>query len=113
MEMPLSRRQCLLAPALLLPGCAARRHATGMGGRSTVARRARVRVAPERVIRTIVGLRPYRPSGFVVRAEKLGDTLVVHNYGHGGSDITLSWGTSKLAVDLGAPGHAGPVAVIG
>ena len=72
-----------------------------------------VRVAPEREIRTVVGLRPYRPSGFVVRAEKLGDTLVVHNYGHGGSGITLSWGTSKLAVELGAPGHRGTVAVLG
>jgi len=72
-----------------------------------------VNVAPEREIRTVVGLRPYRPSGFVVRVEQLGDTRVVHNYGHGGSGITLSWGTSKLAVDLGAPGHRGPVAVLG
>jgi glycine/D-amino acid oxidase-like deaminating enzyme len=72
-----------------------------------------VRVAAEREIRTVVGLRPYRPSGFVVRAERLGDTLVVHNYGHGGSGITLSWGTSKLAVDIGAPGYRGNVAVLG
>jgi D-amino-acid oxidase len=72
-----------------------------------------VRVSAEREIRTVVGLRPYRPSGFVVRAERLGDTLVVHNYGHGGCGITLSWGTSKLAVDIGAPGHTDPVAVIG
>lgn len=76
-------------------------------------RLAPVHVAPEREIRTVVGLRPYRPSGFVVRVESLGDTRVVHNYGHGGGGITLSWGTAKLAVDLGAPGHAGPVAVIG
>ncbi len=72
-----------------------------------------VRVEADREIRTVVGLRPYRPSGFVVRAEKIGDTLIVHNYGHGGSGITLSWGTSKLAVDLVAPGHRGAVAVIG
>ena len=72
-----------------------------------------VHVAAEREIRTVVGLRPYRPSGFVVRMEQLGDTRVVHNYGHGGAGITLSWGTSKLAVDLGAPGHRGPVAVLG
>ncbi|MBW8879460.1 MAG: FAD-binding oxidoreductase [Acidobacteria bacterium] len=72
-----------------------------------------VHVAPEREIRTVVGLRPYRPSGFVVRAEKLDDTLVVHNYGHGGSGITLSWGTAKLAVDLGVSGHRGAVAVLG
>jgi len=49
----------------------------------------------------------------VVRAEKLDDTLVIHNYGHGGGGITLSWGTAKLAVDLGLPGHTGPVAVLG
>jgi D-amino-acid oxidase len=72
-----------------------------------------VRVSPEREIRTTVGLRPFRPSGFVVRAERLGDTMVVHNYGHGGAGITLSWGTSRLAVDIGAPGHRGGVAVLG
>ncbi len=73
----------------------------------------RVRVSADREIRTVVGLRPYRPSGFRVEREQLGDTAVVHNYGHGGGGITLSWGTSKLAVDLGLPGHSGPVAVLG
>ncbi|MGN6374254.1 MAG: FAD-dependent oxidoreductase [Sphingomonas sp.] len=70
-------------------------------------------VARDRLIRTLVGLRPYRPSGFVVRAETLGDKRLVHNYGHGGSGITLSWGTSRLATNLGLPGHRGPVAVLG
>jgi glycine/D-amino acid oxidase-like deaminating enzyme len=60
---------------------------------------ARVHVSEDRIVRTVVGLRPFRPSGFVVRTEKLGDTTVVHNYGHGGGGITLSWGTSELAVD--------------
>jgi len=73
----------------------------------------RVRVSAEREIRTVVGLRPYRPSGFRVAKEMVGETAVVHNYGHGGGGITLSWGTSKLAVDLGLPGHMGPVAVLG
>ena len=72
-----------------------------------------VRIAPEREIRTVVGLRPFRPSGFRVAKEMVGETAVVHNYGHGGGGITLSWGTSKLAVDLGLPGHVGPVAVLG
>jgi D-amino-acid oxidase len=72
-----------------------------------------VHVANDRVIRTVVGLRPFRPSGFVVRAEKLGDTLVVHNYGHGGAGITLSWGTAQLALQMGCPGYEGPVAVLG
>ena len=70
-------------------------------------------VDESRVIRTMAGLRPYRRSGFVVRAEALGDKALVHNYGHGGGGITLSWGSSKLATELGLQGHSGPVAVIG
>jgi D-amino-acid oxidase len=73
----------------------------------------RVNVSADRIIRSICGLRPFRRSGFVVRSELVGDTLVVHNYGHGGAGITLSWGTAGLAVDLGAPGHNGPAAVLG
>lgn len=73
----------------------------------------RVNVSADRIIRSICGLRPFRRSGFVVRAEQIGDALVVHNYGHGGAGITLSWGTAKLAVDLGAPGHSGDVGVLG
>jgi D-amino-acid oxidase len=73
----------------------------------------KVRVSAEREIRTVVGLRPFRPSGFRVAKEMVGETAVVHNYGHGGGGITLSWGTSRLAADLGLPGHVGPVAVLG
>jgi glycine/D-amino acid oxidase-like deaminating enzyme len=58
----------------------------------------RPRIEPDLIVRTIVGLRPFRPSGFVVRAEAIGEKLVVHNYGHGGGGITLSWGSSALAV---------------
>ena len=61
---------------------------------------APVKVARARIIREVVGLRPYRAEGFVVAAERLGKKLVVHNYGHGGAGITLSWGTASLAVDL-------------
>lgn len=106
----LDRRQMLVAGALALPGCATTR-------RNSAQLRATclppVDVSPERVIRTVAGLRPFRPAGFRVEREALGQTSVVHNYGHGGAGITLSWGTSKLAIDLGLPGHAGPVAVIG
>jgi D-amino-acid oxidase len=73
----------------------------------------RVKVEESRIIRTVAGLRPYRAAGFVVRAEPLGGRLLVHNYGHGGAGITLSWGTSKLATDIGFAGHSEPVAVIG
>src|SRR5271156_6708266 len=110
-----SRRQFLGTAPAVLAGCAARRTAIApsIAQASQVARLARVRVAPERVIRTIVGLRPFRPSGFVVRGEKLDDKTVIHNYGHGGAGITLSWGTAQLAVEEAAKVEARECAVIG
>jgi glycine/D-amino acid oxidase-like deaminating enzyme len=74
---------------------------------------AKVRVSPDRVIRAITGLRPFRPSGFVVRADRADDRTIVHNYGHGGGGITLSWGSSSLAVDLATAAGQPRVAVIG
>lgn len=79
------------------------------GGR----RWARVDVSNDRVIRTVVGLRPFRPSGFVVRAESVDGKTIVHNYGHGGGGVTLSWGTGHLAAELVAPAGASRVAVLG
>lgn len=72
-----------------------------------------VLVAEERIIRIDVGLRPYRASGFRVEREALGDKVLVHNYGHGGGGITLSWGTAKMAVDLGFDSSKPDVAVLG
>ncbi|HEY0319670.1 MAG TPA: FAD-dependent oxidoreductase [Pyrinomonadaceae bacterium] len=60
---------------------------------------APVKVSRDRLIRTVVGLRPYRPEGFVVRADKLAEKLLIHNYGHGGAGVTLSWGVASLAVE--------------
>src|SRR5262245_37194923 len=73
---------------------------SGLAAISSFQRRyAPVKVARNRVIREVVGLRPFRRDGFVVKAERLGPKLIVHNYGHGGGGVTLSWGTASLAVD--------------
>src|SRR5260370_30008005 len=96
--MRFSRREFLGTSSLVAAGCAARRNPVAAGPPVTPpVRLARVRVSADRVIRTIAGLRPFRPSGFVVRGEKLDGKTVIHNYGHGGAGITLSWGTSQLA----------------
>jgi D-amino-acid oxidase len=43
-----------------------------------------------------VGLRPFRKSGVRLEREKLRDgRTVIHNYGHGGSGFTLSWGCAE------------------
>lgn len=75
---------------------------------------APVRSSIQRVTRTVVGLRPYRPQGYRLEAESLGGKTIIHNYGHGGCGVTLSWGTSPVAAELaaGAAG-GGPVAVLG
>lgn len=111
----MQRRQVLKGLAVasastLLSSCAKRLVRASLPQTSCL---PRVNVSPDRIIRSICGLRPYRRSGFLVRAEPIGDTLLIHNYGHGGAGVTLSWGTAKLAVDLGAPGHKGPAAVLG
>ncbi|MGI8760767.1 MAG: FAD-dependent oxidoreductase, partial [Jatrophihabitantaceae bacterium] len=46
-----------------------------------------------------VGLRPGRPS-VRLEAEQVGDARCVHNYGHGGSGVTLSWGCAREAAAL-------------
>lgn len=72
-----------------------------------------VKVSRSRLIRTVVGLRPYRSEGFVIRAERLGDKLLVHNYGHGGAGMTLSWGVAVLAVEEARGAVQGRAAVLG
>ncbi len=74
---------------------------------------APVRADWDRVIRTTVGLRPHRPSGFVLRAQRLDDTTVIHNYGHGGAGMSISWGTGALAAEMALDHHSRAAAVIG
>ena len=61
---------------------------------------ARPNMTMENIIDVKVGLRPFRAGGFVVRGERVGEKLIIHNYGHGGSGITLSWGCAEEVVKL-------------
>jgi len=49
-----------------------------------------------------VGLRPHRSAG--VRVERDSDLPVIHNYGHGGAGVSLSWGCAEEAADLAMAG---------
>jgi len=70
-----------------------------------------VNIGWDRVIRTTIGLRPFRPSGFVLKADKLDGKTLIHNFGHGGSGMSLSWGTASMASDL-ALAHDGRTAAV-
>jgi D-amino-acid oxidase len=53
------------------------------------------------VLRERVGLRPFRKSGVRLEREKLRDgRIVIHNYGHGGSGFTLSWGCAENVFEI-------------
>ena len=68
-----------------------------MTTKAIVAECARVlEIESPRVLRERVGLRPFRKSGVRLEKEKLSDgRTVIHNYGHGGSGFTLSWGCAE------------------
>lgn len=48
----------------------------------------------------IAGLRPHRAKSYRLEPEILGNKLVVHNYGHGGAGITMSWGCAQEVIDI-------------
>ena len=116
----MNRRDLLKTGTLALAG-------VGLSGCATLAsNRARVRgrasrivnLAPvyaswDRVIRTTIGLRPHRDSGFVLRADKLDAKTLIHNYGHGGAGMSIAWGTGAMAADLALAHAERRVAVIG
>jgi glycine/D-amino acid oxidase-like deaminating enzyme len=109
----ISRRGLLRASLLgggVLAGCS-----TAPGGSSFDAGPplAPIRARTDRIFDIAVCLRPFRPAGPRVDVERLGDTLVVHNYGHGGSGWSLSWGSSARAVRMAMQASPGEVAVIG
>ena len=67
-------------------------------------------LAGARVVGRLAGLRPGRLGGARVAVDPSGlgpGTRLIHNYGHGGAGVTLSWGCADEVVAL-ASGTAGP-----
>lgn len=53
-----------------------------------------VDLSDERVRGFVAALRPFREGGPRLEVERTGTKVVAHNYGHGGSGITMCWGSS-------------------
>jgi hypothetical protein len=58
----------------------------------------------------ITGVRPFRHGTYRLEAVTTGTKFVVHNYGHGGCGISLSWGCAAKVRDIV---QASEVVVIG
>jgi D-amino-acid oxidase len=67
----------------------------------------------DRLFDITVCLRPFRAQGPRLDVEQVGDALVVHNYGHGGSGWSLSWGSGTIAVRKAMANSPSEVAVVG
>lgn len=80
---------------------------------SQAIRLAPIRARPDRIFDIAVCTRPFRAAGPRLDSERVGSTLVVHNYGHGGSGWSLSWGSSTIAVRQAMQAGPRDVAVIG
>lgn len=72
-----------------------------------------IRAELDRIFRITVCLRPFRAAGPRLDVEKVGDKVVVHNYGHGGSGWSLSWGSGTVAVEKAMAAGERDIAVIG
>ncbi|MGE0815911.1 MAG: FAD-dependent oxidoreductase [Vicinamibacterales bacterium] len=108
----------LALAGLGLPACAPKAPARTAPAAPAASRRPMVQLAPvrvsmDRVIRQTVGLRPHRPSGFVLKDGRLDGKTVIHNYGHGGSGMSLSWGTATMAADMALAHGERRAAVLG
>lgn len=72
-----------------------------------------IRASTDRITGVYVCTRPYRAEGPRIETQKLGKKTVVHNYGHGGSGWSLSWGSATLALQMVQATGAKEIGVIG
>src|SRR5262249_9501774 len=74
---------------------------------------SRLQASVDRITRITVCTRPFRAQGPRLDVEKIGSKTVVHNYGHGGSGWSLSWGSGAIATANAMATGARDIAVIG
>jgi glycine/D-amino acid oxidase-like deaminating enzyme len=99
-----------------LTGCAtttARPLLTPAAPRFVAPPMAPLRMSADRITKITVCLRPFRAAGPRLDVEDVNGKRVVHNYGHGGSGWSLSWGSSAIATAKAMEGGTREVAVIG
>ena len=72
-----------------------------------------IRASTDLIERITVCTRPFRPTGPRIEAEKFDAKTVIHNYGHGGSGWSLSWGSAELALEKARATGDKDIAVIG
>jgi D-amino-acid oxidase len=103
--------------AVGLSGCAHQSRtaaiAPGLPAYPAIPKLMPIRAQVDRIFRVTVCLRPFRAAGPRLDVERVGDKTVVHNYGHGGSGWSLSWGSSSIAVEKAMAAGERDVAVIG
>jgi glycine/D-amino acid oxidase-like deaminating enzyme len=95
----------------------------GLGGCATLAQTpvarpygrpiARLRARTDRLFDLTVCLRPFRAAGPRFDVERIGDAVIVHNYGYGGSGWSLSWGGAAVAVGKAMESSPREIAVVG
>jgi D-amino-acid oxidase len=108
-----SRRAVLAAPLALSACATAPRAAPNIGNAFATAPLAPLRMDIGRMTHITVCLRPFRAEGPRLDVETIGAKRVVHNYGHGGSGWSLSWGSAALATRHAMADGARDIAVIG
>ena len=113
MVMAVGRRQLLAGAGAAfalgsLSGCA-----SGLAGGPSPKSLAPVNARIDRITRLTVCTRPFRPLGPRIEAEKFDAKTIIHNYGHGGSGWSLSWGSADLALQKVKATGDKDIAVIG